>query len=50
LYNHVDHIFVHTEKMKEELYKDYKVKEGKTTVIPYPLNTTVPAVRWIQKG
>ena len=33
-----DHIFVHTQKMKQELCKDFDVAEEAVTVIRYPIN------------
>lgn len=42
-YRLVDHIFVHTEKMKRELAGAYKVSERRVTVIPYGINNAVPA-------
>jgi glycosyltransferase involved in cell wall biosynthesis len=43
LYNFVDHIIVHTRKMKEELCTDFRVRPERVTVIPFPLNDTVPS-------
>jgi glycosyltransferase involved in cell wall biosynthesis len=37
-----DHIFVHTEKMKQELVRDFKIKDGAVTVIPFGINNSVP--------
>jgi D-inositol-3-phosphate glycosyltransferase len=37
-----DHIFVHTEQMKLELVRDFKVQEGRVTVIPFGINNSVP--------
>jgi glycosyltransferase involved in cell wall biosynthesis len=37
-----DHIFVHTEKMKDELLKDYGVNGQAVTVIPFGINNAVP--------
>jgi glycosyltransferase involved in cell wall biosynthesis len=42
LYNCVDHIFVHTKKMKEELKFEFNVSEGKISIIPFGINNTVP--------
>ena len=42
LYNLVDHIFVHTIKMKEELIQDFNIKVNKVTVIPFGINNTLP--------
>jgi D-inositol-3-phosphate glycosyltransferase len=37
-----DHIFVHTEKMRTELRTDFGVADIKSSVIPLPVNNTVP--------
>ncbi len=37
-----DHIFVHTELMKLELEKEFKVDGEKVTVIPFGINNTLP--------
>lgn len=37
-YRLCDHIFVHTQKMREELCRDFGVAEEAVTVIPYPIN------------
>ena len=42
-YHLVDHIFVHTDKMKEELISDFSVAPEKVSVIPFGINNTVPA-------
>lgn len=42
MYNRVDHIFVHTNQMKQQLIKAYSVKEDKVTVIPFGINNAVP--------
>lgn len=42
LYYIVDHIFVHTQLMKDDLIKQFHVQEDKVTVIPFGLNSTVP--------
>ncbi len=41
-YRLVDHIFVHTEKMKSELLEDFGVRLQSITVIPYGINNAVP--------
>jgi glycosyltransferase involved in cell wall biosynthesis len=41
-YRLADHIFVHTEKMKNELRKGFGVPEDAVTVIPYGINNAVP--------
>lgn len=42
LYILVDHIFVHTKKMKVQLNKEFNTKESKVTVIPFGINNTIP--------
>jgi D-inositol-3-phosphate glycosyltransferase len=41
-YRLADHIFVHTEKMKEELIEDFGVQGCQVTVIPFGINNSVP--------
>jgi glycosyltransferase involved in cell wall biosynthesis len=41
-YRLLDHIFVHTEKMKLELIKELGVNGALVTVIPYGINNNVP--------
>jgi glycosyltransferase involved in cell wall biosynthesis len=41
-YELVDHIFVHTESMKQELLSDFGIQEKKVSVIPFGINNTVP--------
>ncbi len=41
-YRRCHHIFVHTEKMKQELVTDYSIPENRTSVIPFGINSTVP--------
>ncbi len=41
-YQLVDHIFVHTERMKQELLSDFGIQEKKVSVIPFGINNTVP--------
>ena len=41
-YQHADHIFVHTQEMKAELSKEYRVDESQITVIPFGINNSVP--------
>ena len=41
-YRLCDHIFVHTQKMKEELCQDFRVAQDAVTVIPYPMNNALP--------
>jgi D-inositol-3-phosphate glycosyltransferase len=42
LYNMVDHIFVHTRKMKSQLVCEFNVPEHKVSVIPFGINNTIP--------
>jgi glycosyltransferase involved in cell wall biosynthesis len=37
-----DHIFVHTEKMKQQLEREFSVSKDKVSVIPFGINNTVP--------
>lgn len=41
-YRLADHIFVHTEKMKNELSADFGIRETAITVIPFGVNNSVP--------
>ncbi|WP_348260827.1 glycosyltransferase family 4 protein [Telmatobacter sp. DSM 110680] len=41
-YKLLDHLFVHTEKMKDELIGEFGVKAEKITIIPYGVNNAVP--------
>ena len=41
-YRACEHLFVHTEKMKRELLDDFSVPEGKISIIPFGINSTVP--------
>ena len=41
-YRLVDHIFVHTERMKRELLSEFGIQERKVSVIPFGINNTVP--------
>jgi D-inositol-3-phosphate glycosyltransferase len=41
-YRWVDHVFVHTCRMKQELMDEFDVAAGKITVIPFGLNSTIP--------
>jgi D-inositol-3-phosphate glycosyltransferase len=44
-YHLANHIFVHTEKMKEELMQDFGVREKAVTVIPYGINNALPPTK-----
>lgn len=41
-YSLSDHIFVHTNKMKNEVVSEFRIPESKVSVIPFGLNNTVP--------
>jgi glycosyltransferase involved in cell wall biosynthesis len=41
-YRLVDHLFVHTQKMKNELIEEFGVREHAITVIPFGINNSVP--------
>jgi glycosyltransferase involved in cell wall biosynthesis len=41
-YRLVDRIFVHTQKMREELISDFGVRPDAVTIIPYGINNAVP--------
>jgi glycosyltransferase involved in cell wall biosynthesis len=41
-YRLCDHIFVHTDRMKEELITEFGIRDEKIDVIPFGLNRTVP--------
>lgn len=41
-YRFADHLFVHTQKMKQELLKDFGIHTAKVTVIPFGINNAVP--------
>ena len=41
-YSLCDHIFVHTQKMKDELCREFGVAENSVTVIRYPINNALP--------
>jgi glycosyltransferase involved in cell wall biosynthesis len=38
----VDHLFVHTQQMKQELAADFGIADRKISVIPFGMNSTVP--------
>jgi len=42
MYKIVDHIFVHTERMKVDLLEDFKIDGSKVTVIPFGINNVLP--------
>lgn len=41
-YRWADHIFVHTEKMKDELTREFGVSAQRASVIPFGINNSVP--------
>lgn len=41
-YHLADHIFVHTERMKTELLRDFGIHERAVSVIPFGINNAVP--------
>ena len=41
-YNLSNHVFVHTNGMKQELISDFRIPAGKVSVIPFGINNTVP--------
>jgi D-inositol-3-phosphate glycosyltransferase len=41
-YGSSDHIFVHTNEMKKELVRDFRVADDTVSVIPFGINNTVP--------
>jgi glycosyltransferase involved in cell wall biosynthesis len=41
-YRLVHHIFVHTDKMKDELCKEFRVAQKNVSVIPFGINNSVP--------
>src|SRR5205823_6491972 len=45
LYRTVDHILVHTQKMKLELVAEFGIAERKVTVVPFGMNDVIPASR-----
>ncbi|MEY6434004.1 glycosyltransferase family 4 protein [Thioalkalicoccus limnaeus] len=42
LYRLMDHIFVHTAQMKEQLIQEFAVREEKVSVIPFGINNAFP--------
>ena len=42
-YRLADHIFVHTQKMKSELQRDFGVPAELITVVPFGINNSIPA-------
>ena len=42
-YNLSNHVFVHTNGMKQELISDFRIPAGKVSVIPFGINNTVPS-------
>jgi glycosyltransferase involved in cell wall biosynthesis len=42
LYSLVDHVFVHTPRMKQQLVDQFRVPHNKVSVIPFGINNTIP--------
>jgi glycosyltransferase involved in cell wall biosynthesis len=42
MYKFIDHIFVHTEKMKLQLICSFHISDSKITVIPFGINNVLP--------
>lgn len=42
-YRLCDHVFVHTQAMKQELCEDYGMGQARVTVIPFGMNDTIPS-------
>jgi D-inositol-3-phosphate glycosyltransferase len=42
MYRTMDHIIVHTQKMKLQLINSFRVEEKRITVVPFGINNTVP--------
>jgi len=42
MYHKMDHIFVHTNKMKDELIKKFGIEDKKISVIPFGINEIIP--------
>lgn len=49
-YRLADHIFVHTDKMKSELVKEFAVRADRVSVIPFGVNNSVPNTRLTSSG
>jgi D-inositol-3-phosphate glycosyltransferase len=43
LYRVVDHVFVHTLRMKQELVEEFKIADDKVTVVPFGINDVIPS-------
>lgn len=41
-YRLADHIFVHTERMKSELVREFSIRSALVTIIPFGINNAVP--------
>lgn len=41
-YRSADHLFVHTEMMKDELSRDFQVDQRRVSVIPFGINNSIP--------
>lgn len=42
MYVLVDHVFVHTTKMKDQLIREFDLAENKVSTIPFGINNTIP--------
>ncbi len=49
-YRLADNVFVHTEKMKRELVKEFGVPEARVSLITYGINNAVPDTRLTPRG
>ena len=49
-YNLSDHIFVHTNEMKNQLVAGFRISEEKVSVIPFGINNTVPTTNLSSAG
>ena len=47
-YRLTNHLFVHTQRMKQELVEEFQVPGGKVTVIPHGIHNSVPATEMTQ--
>lgn len=50
LYRIVDHIFVHTQKMKSQLVHEFGISEAKVSIIPFGINNTIPRSHLSREG
>src|SRR5437660_4123842 len=45
-YNLSEHIFVHSDEMRDEMVTEFRIPEGKISVIPFGINNSVPNTRF----